>query len=150
MPYPGTIDKPPIPPVKAGEYRLGGVFALLITHPSGTILHHGSAGFKSEMYEGTTVDVLLLGIAGREDTDQYLENVVLKTRARLVVPIHLDNFFKPLVEDGFSFLPMVEFDEFRQKAEKHRSAFTMRTIPLCKAVSILPLDATTASHNPVR
>jgi L-ascorbate metabolism protein UlaG (beta-lactamase superfamily) len=149
VPYPGTIDKPIIPPAAAGEYRLGGVFALLITHPSGTILHHGSAGFKPGMYEGTAVDVLLLGIAGREDTDTYLENVVLKTHARLVVPIHMDNFFKPL-EGGMSFLPMVKFDEFCQKAEKHRSAFTIRTMPFCEGIAILPLDEAIAPHGAIR
>jgi L-ascorbate metabolism protein UlaG (beta-lactamase superfamily) len=136
VPYPGTIDKPLVPPAKASDYRLGGVFSLLITHPYGTILHHGSAGFKPGMYDDTMADVLLLGIGGRGDTDQYLENVVLKTRARLVIPVHFDNFFKPL-EDGVSFLPMVNFDEFCRKAEKHRPAFTIRTIPFCEEAVIL-------------
>ena len=141
VPYRGTIDKPLIPPAAAGEYRLGGVFALLIKHPAGTIIHHGSAGFKPGMYDGTTADALLLCITGRGNTDQYLENVVLKTRARLVIPVHMDNFFKPL-EDGMSFLPMVvKFGEFFRKAEEHRSAFVMRTMPFCEEVTILPLAA---------
>ena len=139
VPYPGTIDKPLIPPAKAGDYRLGGVFALLIKHPAGTILHHGSAGFKPGMYNETTTDILLLGIAGRGNTDPYLENVVLKTRARLVVPVHLDNFFKP-IEQGMSFLPTLRFGEFCRKTKKHRSSFTMRTLPFCKEAPILPLD----------
>jgi L-ascorbate metabolism protein UlaG (beta-lactamase superfamily) len=139
VPYPGTIDIPLNQPAKASDYRLGGVFALLITHPYGTILHHGSAGFKPEMYDdGTVADVLFLGIGGRGDTDQYLKNVALKTRARLVVPIHFDNFFKPL-EDEMSYLPMVKFDEFYRKAEKRRSDFTVRTLPFCEEVVILPL-----------
>ena len=140
VPFPGTIDKPLVPPAAAGKYRLGGVFALLIAHPAGTILHHGSAGFKPDMYDGISVDVLLLGISGRGNTYQYLENVALKTRARLVVPIHLDNFFKPL-KDDMSFLPMVKFDEFCRKAEKHRDIFMVRTMPLCKEIIALPLDA---------
>lgn len=137
IPFPGTIDKPLVPPAKASDYRLGGVFSLLITHPSGSILHHGSAGFKPGMYDDTTADVLLLGIGGRGDTEQYLQDVALKTRAKLVVPIHFDNFFKPL-DDGMSYLPMVKFDEFYQKAEKHQSEFTVRTLPFCKEVVILP------------
>ncbi|MHB8138991.1 MAG: MBL fold metallo-hydrolase [Smithellaceae bacterium] len=146
VPFPGTIDKPLAPPATAGKYRLGGVFALLIAHPAGTILHHGSAGFKPGMYDETSVDALFLGIGGRGDTDQYLENVALKTRARLVVPIHLDNFFKPL-KDGMSFLPMVKFGEFCRKTEKHRSMFTMRTLPFCKEVKILPLDEAIAEKH---
>lgn len=143
IPYPGTIDEPLIPPAAAGKYRLGGVFALLITHPAGTILHHGSAGFKPGMYDGIVVDVLLLGISGRGNTDQYLENVALKSRAKLVVPIHVDNFFKPL-EDGMSFLPTVKFGEFFHKAEKYRAMFMMRTIPFCREVKILPLNPSLA------
>ncbi|MDD4356201.1 MAG: MBL fold metallo-hydrolase [Smithellaceae bacterium] len=141
VPFPGTIDQPLVPPAAAGKYRLGGVFALLIEHPAGTILHHGSAGFKPGMYDGISVDVVLLGISGRGNTDRYLENVALKTRAKLVVPIHVDNFLKPL-KDGMSFLPMVKFGEFCRKAQQHREAFIMRTAPLCKEVTMLPLDAT--------
>jgi L-ascorbate metabolism protein UlaG (beta-lactamase superfamily) len=139
VPFPGTIDKPLTPPAAAAKYRLGGVFALLISHPAGTILHHGSAGFMTGMYDGIAVDVLLLGISGRGNTDQYLENVALKTRARLVVPIHLDNFFKPL-QNGMSLLPTVKFGEFCSKAEKHYAKFNLRTVPLCKEVVILPLN----------
>ena len=149
VPYPGTIDQPLIPPAAAGDYRLGGVFALLISHPSGAILHHGSAGFKPGMYDGIAVDVIFLGIGGRGDTDQYLENVVLKTRARLLVPIHLDNFFKPL-EDGMSFLPMLKFAEFYRKADKHQSAFTLRTMPFCEEVAILPLDAAIEPYSTIQ
>ena len=139
VPYPGTIEKPLVQPAKATDYRLGGVFALLITHPYGTILHHGSAGFKTGMYDdGTVADVLLLGIGGRGETEQYLENVVLKTRARHVIPIHFDNFFKPL-DDEMSFLPFVKFNEFCRTAEKYRSKFTVQTLPLLKAVEILPM-----------
>jgi L-ascorbate metabolism protein UlaG (beta-lactamase superfamily) len=149
VPYPGTIDKPLIPPAAVGDYRMGGVFALLITHPSGTILHHGSAGFKPEMYDGIAVDAIFLAIGGREDTDQYLENVVLKTRARLVVPVHIDNFYKPL-EDGMSFFPMMKFDEFYRKADKHGSVFTLRTMPFCEEVAILPMDAAIEPHGAIR
>lgn len=139
--YPGKIDKPLIPPAAAEEYRVGGVFALLIKHRAGTVLHHGSAGFKPGMYDGTVadVDILLLGIASRGDTETYLENVALKSRPRLVIPVHLDNFFKPL-ERGMSFLPGMKFNEFYRNTEKHQSIFTVRTVPFCKTVTILPLD----------
>jgi L-ascorbate metabolism protein UlaG (beta-lactamase superfamily) len=149
VPFPGTIDKPLVPPAAAVKYRLGGVFSLLIKHPAGTILHHGSAGFKPGMYDGISVDILLLGISGRGNTNQYLENVALKTRARLVVPIHADNFFKPL-EDGMSFLPTVKFGEFCSKAEQHRAIFTVRTMPLCKEITALPLEAAIAPDGALR
>lgn len=149
IPFPGTIDEPLIPPAAAGKYRLGGVFALLITHPAGIILHHGSAGFKPGMYDGIAADVLLLGISGRGNTDQYLENVALQSRAKLVVPIHVDNFFKPL-EDGMAFLPTVKFGEFCRKAEKYRAIFMIRTLPFCKEIKILPLNPSPATNANMR
>ena len=149
IPYPGTIDRPLLPPAAAREYRLGGVFSLLISHPLGTILHHGSAGFLPEMYDGITADAVFLGITGRKDTDTYLRQVVLKTGARLVVPIHQDNFFKP-IEDGMSFLPTAGFGEFCKTAKNHRSAFSLRTVPIGKSTMILPLNDTAVPRGPVR
>lgn len=138
IPYPGIIDRPLIGPAPAGAYRLGGIYTLLIRHPSGTILHHGSAGFKPGMYDAVATDVLLPGIAGRGDTDEYLDNVVLKTRAGLVLPIHLDDFFKPL-EVGMSFIPKLKFGEFCEKAAKHDTLFKVRTLPFCRETAVLPL-----------
>lgn len=140
VPYPGVIDRPLVPPVKAANYRLGGIFALLIEHPAATLIHHGSAGFQPGMYDHTAADILLLGIAGRGDTDRYLENVVLPTRARLVIPVHLDNFFKPL-ETGLSLLPGVRLGAFVRQAEKHRTSFSLNTLPFCREVALPSPDA---------
>lgn len=137
VPYPGFIDRPLVPPVKAANYRLGGVFALRIEHPDATVIHHGSAGFKPGMYDDATADILLLGIGGRGATDRYLENVALQTRARLVIPVHLDYFFKPL-EAGMSLLPGVRFGEFLRQAKKYSSSFSLSTLPFCQEVA-LPL-----------
>lgn len=149
IPYPGTIDNPLVPPAPANRYRLGGVFSLLVSHPSGTILHHGSAGFLPGMYDGIRADAVLLGITGREDTDTYLKQVALKTGARLVIPIHQDNFTRPL-ENGMSFLPTAGFGEFCACAEKYRDAFSLRTLPMGKAVRILPLNDDAAPRGPIR
>lgn len=104
VPYPGTINNPLVPPQAARDYKLGQTYGILISHPAGTILHHGSAGFMPKMYAGITADVVLLGIAGRGDTETYLENIPLKLGARLVIPIHFDNFWVPL-EKGLRMLP---------------------------------------------
>ncbi len=140
VPYPGVIDRPLIPPARAKDYRLGGVFGILISHPTGTILHHGSAGFIPGMYQGVRADIVLLGIAGRGDTEKYLEEVPLRVKAKTVIPVHFDNFFKP-IEEGMSFLPAsINFDEFRKTAGRHKSDFTVRTLPLARAVRLLPVN----------
>ncbi len=137
VPYPGTIDKPLVPPQAARDYKLGQTYAILISHPVGTILHHGSAGFVPGMYEEITADVVLLGIAGRGDTETYLKNIPIKLKAKLVIPIHFDNFFVPL-EKGLRILPTVHFREFCAMADRHRESFKLKTLSLGKKAMILP------------
>lgn len=138
VPYPGTIDKPLVPPRAARDYKLGQTYAILISHSSGTILHHGSAGFIPGMYDGMTADVVLLGIVGRGDTERYLTNIPFKLGARLVIPIHFDNFFLPL-EKGLRILPTAHFREFCAAADEHSDRFHLKTLPLGEKATILPL-----------
>jgi len=138
VPYPGTIDKPLVGAHPARHYRLGQTYAILISHPTGTIVHHGSAGFIPGMYEGIKADVVLLGIAGRGDTETYLKNVPLKLNAKLVIPIHFDNFFIPL-EKKMKNLPGVKLKAFLAEAEKHREDFATRIPSIGKKTIILPL-----------
>jgi L-ascorbate metabolism protein UlaG (beta-lactamase superfamily) len=138
VPYPGTIDKPLIGYHPAKAYKLGQVYAIFISHPSGTIVHHGSAGFIPGMYKGITADVVLLGISGRGDTQTYLENVPLKLGAKLLIPIHFDNFFMPLAKK-MKILPTVRFKEFLKAAYRHRASFELKTLPIGEKVAILPV-----------
>jgi L-ascorbate metabolism protein UlaG (beta-lactamase superfamily) len=138
VPYPGTIDKPLVPPRAAKDYKLGQTYAILISHPFGTILHHGSAGFIPGMYDGITADVVLLGIVGRGDTGKYLTNIPIKLGANLVIPIHFDNFFAPL-EKGLRILPTAQFREFCAVADRHRDSFELKTLSLGEKAVILPV-----------
>lgn len=137
IPYPGTVDQPLVPPKKASAYKLGGVYAILIEHPWGTLLHHGSAGFRPGMYDGVRADVILLGITGREDTATYLAEVPGMVRPRRVFPIHFDDFFSPL-DDDIDFLYSAHFKEFCAVADRHSDSYRVETLPLGKAVRLLP------------
>jgi L-ascorbate metabolism protein UlaG (beta-lactamase superfamily) len=86
------------------------------------------------MYDGITADVVLLGIVGRGDTQTYLTNIPIKLGAKLVIPIHFDNFFVPL-EKGLRILPTAHF---RELADKHSDRFELKTLPLGEKVAILP------------
>jgi len=110
-PYPGRIDAPLEPPAPAAAYRLGTVFSLVIDHPLGTIVHHGSAGRVPGSFEGLRADVLLLCVAGRGNTAEYLERTALACGARTVVPAHFDYFFTPL-DERVRHIPMVRMKEF--------------------------------------
>ena len=99
----GEITEPLVPPVRALAYREGGSFSILVRHPLGTLLVQGSAGWKDGALAGQHADVALVGLAGlgTKDaayTEAYLTAVVDAVGATLVIPIHWDDFSRPLSE----------------------------------------------------
>lgn len=103
--FPGAITEPVVPPVKASAYRCGEAWSTLIHHaPSDRrLLIQGSAGFVPSALAGRRAEVAYLGIGqlGVQPEDyieQYWEQTVRAVGARRVVPIHWDDFFRPLTE----------------------------------------------------
>jgi L-ascorbate metabolism protein UlaG (beta-lactamase superfamily) len=128
IPYPGFIDKPFTPPARASDYRLGGFFGMVISHPLGTLIHHGSAGWIPGMYEGIKADAVFLCLAGRKDTCSYLDETLRRTGARSIIPIHHDWFFSPF-EKGMRLLMGVHIHEFISAAIKIVPASEIRFVP---------------------
>jgi len=79
------------------------------------------------MYDGITSDIVLLGIGGRGHTQTYLENVPLKLNAKIVIPIHFDNFFVSL-DRKMKNLPGVNFQEFLTTAGKYGNRFQLKIL----------------------
>jgi L-ascorbate metabolism protein UlaG (beta-lactamase superfamily) len=100
--YPGTIDRPVVPPTRVGAYRCGEAWSILVEHTSGrTGLIQGSAGFVPGALAGRRADVAYLGVGqlGVQDDDYiraYWAETVGAVGARRVVLIHWDDFFRPL------------------------------------------------------
>lgn len=100
--FPGTIDAPVVPPVKAAAYRCGEAWSILVEHASGrTTLVQGSAGFRAGALIGRKADVAYLGVGqlGLQDRAYlraYWAETVEATGAREVVLLHWDDFFRPL------------------------------------------------------
>jgi len=128
IPYPGIINSPLKQPANASAYRLGKVFSMHITHSDGTnFVHHGSAGYKDNMYDNINTDTIFLGIAGRGDTDNYIKNTVLKVKAKTLIPVHYDYFFKP-VNKKMSYIPGVDFKGFQNNVLKYQKNFTLKIV----------------------
>lgn len=113
--FPGTIDQPLVPPVRASRYRDGGCFSFFITHPGGSLLIHPSANFVPGRFDGLDADVLYLavgalGVQPQQFQSDYWRHVVEATRPDLIVPIHWDDFFVSL-DRRLRPLPAV-FDRF--------------------------------------
>jgi L-ascorbate metabolism protein UlaG (beta-lactamase superfamily) len=96
----GFMSEPLHQPAAITEYREGGTWSLLITHPLGTTLVHGSAGFIEGALTETTADVVMLSIAGltsqgRKYTSDFWAQVVEPTGATRVFVLHFDDFTQP-------------------------------------------------------
>ncbi len=101
--YPGTIDRPVVPPAPADAYRTGECYSLLVEHGDRTFLVHGSSGYVAHGLDGQRAEVVFLGVGsvGKLTDDfreSYWREVVSAVGARRVVVIHWDDFFVPLDE----------------------------------------------------
>ena len=99
----GAISSPLVPPARATAYREGGSYSILIAHPLGTLLVQGSAGWKDGALAGRHADVAFLGVAGLATkdaayTETYLREVIDAVHPKLIIPIHWDDFSRPLGE----------------------------------------------------
>lgn len=135
IPYPGVIETPFAPPAKASDYRLGGFYGMVASHPSGTFVHHGSAGWVPSMYDGIKADAIFLCLAGRKDTRSYLDETVLKTGAKTIIPIHHDWFFSPF-EKGVRPLRGARIDEFVKEVMAVAPDVDIRFIPVLKSFKV--------------
>ncbi|HWP66881.1 MAG TPA: MBL fold metallo-hydrolase [Candidatus Limnocylindria bacterium] len=143
----GAITEPLVPPARATAYREGGSYSILVAHPLGTLLVQGSAGWKEGALAGRRAEVVFLGVGalGTKDdayTERYLREVVDAVGARLVVPIHWDDFTRPL---GEPLVPMPRLlDDAGLTMERLARHLTPRGVrialpPAFEPVAVLPL-----------
>lgn len=92
----GDITEPLRPPARYLDYKLGGAYSILIEHARGSVLHHGSAGYEPGALKPYKADVVLLGVALIDDLNDYLHEVVEAVGAQRVIPMHWDDFTRPL------------------------------------------------------
>jgi len=98
---PRFITQPLKQPAKANAFEEGGSYDLYIEHGNNRLLVKASANFVPNALDTLPVDVLFLGIGllhpnGKEFEQAYYQQTVMAVKPRLVIPVHWDNFFKPL------------------------------------------------------
>jgi L-ascorbate metabolism protein UlaG (beta-lactamase superfamily) len=132
----GDITQPLVPPARYLDYRQGGTWSILIEHPLGAVLHHGSAGFVPEALTGYRADVVLLGIALREDLGEYLRQTVDAVGARRVIPTHWDDFTRPLDPPLIPGPFGVRLDKFFAQMNHLRPDLQLQTLRLAEPVPL--------------
>lgn len=142
----GEIEEPLVPPLRALDYREGTTYIVHIDHPAGSLVVVGSAGWVDGALDGYSSDVLLLGVGGLSAmTPEYRRTFYDETLGRLrphrVMPIHYDDFTRPLSEPLWLMPRRVDdFDqtmgELRQRAAAN--GFALELLPLAEPVLLLP------------
>jgi L-ascorbate metabolism protein UlaG (beta-lactamase superfamily) len=101
--FPGTIDQPVVPPVRAAAYRCGEAWSTFVHHrPSDRrLLIQGSAGFVKGALSGQRAEVVYLGVGQlgvqpESYVTDYWAETVRTVGARRAVLVHWDDFFRPL------------------------------------------------------
>jgi L-ascorbate metabolism protein UlaG (beta-lactamase superfamily) len=108
-----NIDEPFSQPAKVDKYIEGGTFDIYIEHNQKRFLVKPSTNYVESALKNYPCDVLFLGIAmlGIQPTEfqnNYFEETVKTTGAKTVIPIHWDNFTKPISKPLIALPNMVD------------------------------------------
>jgi L-ascorbate metabolism protein UlaG (beta-lactamase superfamily) len=133
----GAITEPLVPPARALAYHEGGSYSILVQHPRGALLIQGSAGWKDGALAGHHADVAFVGLAGlgtkdANYTETYLREVVDAVGAKLVIPIHWDDFSRPLTQ------PLVPMPRLLDDLDLTMARVQAHLAPRGVAVAFLP------------
>lgn len=143
-PYRGIITGPLQTPAPVSSYLEGGNYSFLLRHERGNILVHPSANYKQYLFRDVKADIVFLsiGLLGKQSESfatQYWEEVVHKTGAKLVIPIHWDDLSRSLDKP---LLPMPYlFDNFNVAMERliklaAKDGVKLRLMPLFQAIAL--------------
>jgi len=156
-------------PARIFDYEQGGTYSFLVEHDARAVLIHSSTNYVRGLYDGVRADVVFLGVAllARQRPDfakTYWDEVVTKTGAKLVIPVHWDDYTRPLDQRlkwfGWPDDPPADMAIIRDLANKSgvRVAFmrcSSRSISWLQRRSIRPTDTrrrrrSCARRRPVR
>jgi L-ascorbate metabolism protein UlaG (beta-lactamase superfamily) len=134
----GDIAVPLVPPARYLDYRLGDTYSILIEHPQGRVLHHGSAGHLPGALAGQQADLVFLGVALIDDLTVYLREVVDAVGARRVIPTHWDDFSRGVDEPLQPFPLIVRLDRFFDQMRRQRPELQVQTLQYGRKVALFP------------
>lgn len=143
VPLPGEVTAPPSLPAPAWRYRMGGAYGILVEAAGLRLYHNGSADLIDAALAGARADVLLVGLAGRRATPDYLARLCGALTPTLIVPTHHDAFFAPL-DGGVHLLPGIDLDGFVSEARLHAPSARVVT-PDYDEVLAIPATAADAA-----
>ena len=140
IPVPGEVLTPPSLPAHMRSYKMGGAFGVLLRAKGTTVYHNGSADLVDAELDGEHADVLLVGLAGRNGTRNYLARLVSALGPKLIVPTHHDAFFGAF-DRGVHLLPRIDLAGFASEARSRAPGATIITPDYFEPIAVPPDDA---------
>ncbi len=137
----GDITQPLRPPARYLDYKLGGTWSILIEHPQGRLLHHGSAGWLEGALARFQADTVLLGVALVDDLGSYLQHTVDAVGATRVIPVHWDDFTRSLGPDVRPMPLVVDLPAFFAGTAALRPDLEVVTLPIGQPVRLPALTS---------
>lgn len=107
-------------------------FSFSIEHPQNKIIFHPGAYLKYSHKDFPFVpDTLFVGAQGRHKTKDYLKflkEIGAAPQKTAIVPVHHDNFFKPLGKE-FSVMPLFTYETLKKELNKTPYSFNLKVAP---------------------
>lgn len=144
----GDITTPLRPPAHYMDYKLGGAWSILIEHPQGRVLHHASAGWLDGALQRFQADTVLLGVALIDDLETYLRQTADAVGAQRVIPVHWDDFTRPLAPDLRPMPVVVDLPAFFTSMSALRPKLAVHTLPLGQPVLLAAPEHSTQTDKP--
>ncbi|MGH7820795.1 MAG: MBL fold metallo-hydrolase, partial [Candidatus Binatia bacterium] len=129
VPFPGRIERPIGPPLRASELRVGPVFGIHLEAGGASVYHVGSANLIDSELRGVRAEVLLCCTVGRQSTERYVERLLTALRPRIVIPCHWDQFWRS-IDDPVRQIPGNDLEGFLREVQIHPAAPEVRLLPL--------------------
>jgi L-ascorbate metabolism protein UlaG (beta-lactamase superfamily) len=133
-------------PTRVWNYKMGENYSYLVRHPASNVLIVPSANVIIHQFKKVKADIVFLSIAtlGKQSDDfieQYWEQVVKATGAKIVIPIHWDNFTRSLDEPLLPLPYLVDnFERAMYKLQKLAGGgepqVSIRFFPLYRPVTL--------------
>jgi L-ascorbate metabolism protein UlaG (beta-lactamase superfamily) len=140
VPLRGEVSKMPRLPARFYHYKMGGAFGILLRAAGTSVYHNGSADLIDAELDRERADTLLVGLAGRKNTRNYLARLTSALVPSLILPTHHDSFFGPL-DDGVRLLPAIDLDGFATEVKDRAPNATLITPDYFERVAVPAGDA---------
>mgnify|MGYP000011016738 CR=1 FL=1 len=119
VPFVGEVHGTARTPARMWDYKMGGAFGLFLRAPDVSLYHNGSADLVDAELQGRHADALIVGLAGRKDTRDYVDRLLHVLSPHVIIPTHHDAFFAPL-ERGLHLLPSIDIAGFVRDVRRAR------------------------------